>query len=237
MCDGMKKKQGRKILTFSYDDGVTQDIRLVDLFNKYGMRATFNLNSGLLGDDGALVREGYRVSHNKVRACDIKHIYEGHEIAGHSLTHPTLHMLENNTEIIRQVEEDRLKLSELAGYEVVGFAYPMGNVPKDSHVPELLKHNTGVKYCRNTVATFSFDRQSNLYLFEPTVHHHGNWQKMHELGEKFISMTNENDQIFYIWGHAYEFDINDSWDAFEEFLKMMSSRSDIEYLTNKEALL
>ncbi|HNX14524.1 MAG TPA: polysaccharide deacetylase, partial [Oscillospiraceae bacterium] len=32
----------KKAVTFSYDDGVTQDIRLIELFNKYGMKATFN---------------------------------------------------------------------------------------------------------------------------------------------------------------------------------------------------
>ena len=40
-----------KFLTFSFDDGVTQDVRLIELFNKYGMKATFNLNSELLGMD------------------------------------------------------------------------------------------------------------------------------------------------------------------------------------------
>jgi peptidoglycan/xylan/chitin deacetylase (PgdA/CDA1 family) len=39
----------KKALTFSYDDGVLQDIRLIELFNKYGMKATFNLNSEKLG--------------------------------------------------------------------------------------------------------------------------------------------------------------------------------------------
>ncbi len=29
-----------KAVTFSYDDGVTQDIRLIDMFNKYGLKAT-----------------------------------------------------------------------------------------------------------------------------------------------------------------------------------------------------
>lgn len=29
--------KNEKILTFSFDDGVTQDIRLIELFNKYGM--------------------------------------------------------------------------------------------------------------------------------------------------------------------------------------------------------
>lgn len=35
----------KKALTFSYDDGVTQNIRLIDIFNKYNHKATFNLNS------------------------------------------------------------------------------------------------------------------------------------------------------------------------------------------------
>ena len=46
-----------KLLTLSYDDGVTQDIRLIELFNKYGLKATFNINSELLGHDGELIRE------------------------------------------------------------------------------------------------------------------------------------------------------------------------------------
>ena len=36
-----------KAITFSYDDGVTQDIRLVELLNKYNLKSTFNLNSEL----------------------------------------------------------------------------------------------------------------------------------------------------------------------------------------------
>ena len=37
----------RKALTFSYDDGVEQDARLMEIFNKHGLKGTFNLNSGL----------------------------------------------------------------------------------------------------------------------------------------------------------------------------------------------
>ena len=40
-----------KFFTLSYDDGITQDKRLVKIFNKYGIRATFNINSELLGKD------------------------------------------------------------------------------------------------------------------------------------------------------------------------------------------
>ena len=55
----------RKAITFSYDDGVTQDRRLIEIFNRYGLRATFNLNSELLGRSGELLREGVCVRHDK----------------------------------------------------------------------------------------------------------------------------------------------------------------------------
>ena len=119
--------QPTKFLTFSYDDGVTQDIRLAALFHKYGMKATFNLNSELLGREGELLREEKIVNHTKVAPADVRHVYEGHEVAGHTLTHPLLPRIEDENEIVRQVEEDRLALSSLCGYEVVGFAYPGGS--------------------------------------------------------------------------------------------------------------
>ena len=225
-----------KYLTFSYDDGVTQDVRLIELFNKYGMKATFNINSGLLGREGALLREGVTVLHNKVNPEDVKHIYAGHEVASHTLTHPMLPGLDE-AGIIKQVEQDRGTLSELCGYEVVGFAYPGGGVNYDSRVSGIIKANTGLKYCRTTVSNGSFDRQGDLFEFKPTAYHHADMDKLFTLGEKFLSLTPTEDAIFYVWGHAYEFDIHDSWSRFEEFLQMMSAKSDIIYATNKEALL
>lgn len=225
-----------KCLTFSYDDGVTQDVRLIELFNKYGMKATFNVNSGLLGKPGELIREGVKVLHNKVKPEDVRHVYEGHEVASHTLTHPKLPEL-GECDIIKQVEEDRVKLSELSGYEVVGFAYPGGGVNYDSRVAEIIRRNTGIKYCRTTVSNAEFSRQANLYEFKPTAHHHADMGKLFTLGEKFLSLDSSTDAIFYVWGHAYEFDIHNDWARFEEFLQMMSGKKDVKYVTNKEALL
>lgn len=226
-----------KALTFSYDDGVTQDVRLAELFHKYGMKATFNLNFNRLGRPGSLVREGQTVNHTKNAPADVAKIYAGHEIAGHTLDHPLLPTVHDDGEIIRQVEEDRLRLSELAGYEVVGFAYPGGGVNNDGRVAGVIRENTGVKYCRTITSSHSFDPQTNLYRFNPTVYHHAEPEKLFELGEKFLSLKADSPQIFYVWGHAYEFDIHNTWDWFEEFLQMMSGREDIFYGTNKEVLL
>ena len=37
-----------KAVTFSYDDGCRDDIRLAQIANSYGIKCTFNINSGLI---------------------------------------------------------------------------------------------------------------------------------------------------------------------------------------------
>lgn len=37
-----------ELLTFSFDDGNEDDVRLVRIMNSYGLKGTFNLNSGSL---------------------------------------------------------------------------------------------------------------------------------------------------------------------------------------------
>lgn len=223
-----------KAVTFSYDDGVTQDIRLIEILDKYGLKCTFNLNSERLGMDGSLDREGVRVSHVKNKPSEVASIYKNHEVAVHTLTHPTLVGLEED-EIVRQVEQDRLNLSDLCGYEVVGMAYPNG--PNDDRVAGIIRDKTGVKYSRTVTSTYNFDIQDNLYRFNPTVYHHREFDKMFELAKEFIELKTDTPKIFYIWGHAYEFDIHNEWDKFEEFCKLISGRDDIFYGTNTQVLL
>ena len=227
-----------KAVTFSYDDGVTQDIRLVEMLNKYGLKATFNINSELLGKSGELIRGGTKVSHNKVNPKDVKSIYCGHEVAVHTLTHPNLTTLDD-AEVIRQVETDRLNLSELCGYEVVGMAYPCGGVNNDDRVAGIIKENTGVKYSRTITSSYSFQPQNNLYRFNPTVYHIMEYDKLMELASEFVNAMpdDNNPEIFYIWGHSYEFDIEDTWDKMEEFCKLISGRDDVFYGPNKQVLL
>lgn len=225
-----------KALTFSYDDGVTQDIRLIELFNKYGIKGTFNLNSELLGKPGALERDGVKIDHTKVKPEDVKHIYAGHEVAVHTLTHPSLPK-SDDAEVIRQVEEDRLNLSELCGYEVLGMAYPGGGVNCDDRVAAIIKNNTPIKYARTITVTKSFEPYPDLYQYKGTVYHHIHFDEMFELGRQFLELKTDTPKTFYIWGHAYEFDIfPERWAKMEEFCKMMSGHDDIFYGTNLEVL-
>ena len=207
---------------------------MVELMAKYGIKATFNINSQLLGKGGVLPISQQKICHYKILPQDVREIYQGHEVAAHSLTHPNLLQLPDE-EVIRQTEQDRQNLSELAGYEVVGMAYPGGH--HDARVAKLLREKTGIRYCRTIDHNGSFRVQENLYQFNPTEFHL-HYDKMVELAEQFLAMKPEDAQIFYIWGHAYEQDIgNDRWAKLEEFFQLISGRTDIFYGTNREVLL
>lgn len=228
MFNGLKKA-----ITFSYDDGVTQDKRLLQIFNKYGLKATFNINSEFLGTKNTLIREGKKILHDKINPEEVAELYQGHEVAVHTLTHPQLTYL-SDEEILRQVEEDRKNLSALVGYEVVGMAYPCGGFQNSDRVENVIKNHTGIRYARTISLSYSFKKQSNLLRFNPTAFHI-DFADNYRLADEFFA--SDEAEIFYIWGHSYEFDINNTWDEFEKFCKYISNREGIFYGTNKEVLL
>ena len=224
-----------KAITFSFDDGVTQDIRLIEILNRYGLKGTFNINSDLLGLRNTLDRNEKTVSHNKIFREDVRQVYQGHEIAVHTLTHPNLTTLDEE-EIVHQVECDRLALSELAGYEVVGMAYPCGGVNNDDRVAAIIKARTGVRYSRTITSTNSFDAQENLYRFNPTLHYAA--ANLEEMIDQFLALDAEKPQLLYIWGHSYEMDAGYiTWEEFERICQKLAGHEDIFYGTNKEVLL
>ena len=222
-----------KAITFSYDDGATQDARLIYLMNKYGLKGTFNLNSGRLGlveklELGPSMRT---VSHIKFRADEIKSIYAGHEVAAHTLRHPPL-INKPEEYIIEQVEQDRLALSEIVGYEVVGFAYPCAKTDYDTRVANIIKEHTGIKYARTAIENGSFDICPSISQTTSLN------SKNFEIVQNFLDMKPDKPQILYIWGHAHSLDVNpEGWDAIEKLFQMVSGKDDIFYGTNKEVLL
>lgn len=232
--DFMQGKKN-KAVTFSFDDGVLQDIRLIEILNKYNLKGTFNLNSGRMGDRFQFTVDGTMVNHQRNRREDIKYIYEGHEVAVHTLTHADLTKLDDE-EVWKQVEQDRLTLSDIVGYDVAGMAYPCGYC--DERVVHIIKEQTRVSYARTVGVTYSFEPCADLYRYEGTLFAHRDFDKLFDFGKQLIEMKTDSPQVLYIWGHAYEFDIYpERWRQFEEFCEMISNKSDIFYGTNREVLM
>lgn len=223
-----------KAVTFSFDDGILQDKRLIALLDKYNLKATFNLNSARFGEEEFLYNSEGKIAHHKVNREEVKELYKNHEIAAHTLTHPFLPDLDDH-DVIYQCETDRLALEILTNKQVVGFAYPGGGINNNDHIADLLKNNTHIKYARTITSTNSFDfRQDNLYRFNPTC-----WflaANTMELAQKFIDMNTDKPILLYIWGHSYEGDYQNgkNWEKIESLFKLIANHDDIFYATNRE---
>jgi peptidoglycan/xylan/chitin deacetylase (PgdA/CDA1 family) len=203
-----------KVLTCSYDDGRPEDRRLVELFNEYGIKGTFNINSMLTQDD-------------RIPFEEFRKLYEGHEIACHTALHPTIERSPNE-QIVQEVLEDRRILEHVMGAPVRGMAYPNGSF--DERIGALMQAS-GIAYGRTTISTFDFKMPHNFLLWNPTVHH--TEPEFGKLTTDFVKLYKKQyTYLYYVWGHSYEFGQNDSWKIIEDFCKEVGGQEDIWYATN-----
>lgn len=140
----------KKMLTFSYDDGIYQDERLVEIFNKYGMKATFNLNTGIQSPESNFEIEGIKIA--RMEQEGLAKLYEGHEIALHGLTHASPSGIKPE-DYSQEYLQDARNIEKLYGKYPVGMAYAYGDVPDP--VVSYLK-DIGIRYGRTVESTHSF---------------------------------------------------------------------------------
>lgn len=215
-----------KFSTLSFDDGVTQDIRLIELLKKYGLTATFNLNSALCGARNRLVWRDTEIEHVRVRGEDVARVYKGFEVAAHTLHHPQLPDCSEET-IVEEAESDRRALSELVGYEVIGMAYPCGPPNSDRRVRDTVERFTGIRYARTIRATHDLSFYDDPLLWNPSAHIFD--EDVFDLIEAF---DRSQSGLLYLWGHAYEFDTRGGWAHAERVLERLSRVRDAQNLTN-----
>ena len=202
-----------KALTFSYDDATRDDFRLVEIFNRFGMKATFNL----IGSQFDL--------EVRVHADEVKSLYTGHEVASHSFHHPFLDRIPKAC-ALNELLQDRRELEKVTGTIVNGFALPFGSW--NPEIVELLR-SAGYLYSRTTQFTMSFRLPADFLEWHPTCHH----RSALELCDSF-KKTHYALSLFYIWGHSYEFSRANNWDLIEKICGELGGQTDTWYATNGE---
>ena len=228
----------KKAVTFSFDDGVTQDLRVIEILNRYGLKATFNLNSGSFGRKGSFEPyPGKIVIRDHFQEEDVAKIYAGHEIASHTKNHSNLTLL-SEEEIVEQVETDRLNLERISGQKVVGFAYPCGGINNDDRVAEIIARRTVIRYARTTTSTHDYVKQDNLYRFNPTLYWCEEEDVFNGVVDAFLKADPTAPMLLYIWGHSYELDYRRIDDKeFDALCRKLAKNDDIYFGTNSEVLL
>lgn len=216
-----------KAATFSYDDGVKADVRLIELFNRYGLKGTFNLNSKLF--DCACWHDRMDEAQTYAAYAD-----SGHEIALHGARHIFLDKVPL-PEAINEIVQNRLYLENKFGRIVRGMAYAYNGY--NEQVIAALKM-LGVTYARTTESTHGFDMPRDWLRLNPTCHH-GDGQ-LFALADRFTGASPADETkhrepwLFYIWGHSYEFDDNGNWHVMETLARRLRARDDIWFATSGE---
>lgn len=223
-----------KAVTFSYDDGVQQDKRLAELFDRYGMKATFNFNC-----------EYMRKTNFTKEEINEYFLSKGHEIAVHGANHRA----NGNVRVIegiRDVLDCRLELEEKCNRIIRGMAYPdtgitqMGNFGSYEQIKHYLTE-LDIVYSRTLGGdNDSFMLPQDFYAWMPSAHH--NNPEIMEYIEKFLNIdisakvyhAKRVPRLLYIWGHSYEFDMKDNWNHIEEICQKLADNPEIWYATNIE---
>ena len=217
-----------KAITFSYDDAVVQDRRLVELFNKYGVKGTFNVGSGVLGYKSD-PKMPFDIS--KIEKEEVSTLYKNHEVGGHGLYHSSLVNI-GTPLAMYEIIEDKKQLEEWVNKPVKMFAYPFGFY--NAEVKEILSL-AGYQGARTVNSTHAFTIPDDFLEWNPTCHH--NDEKLFDLVEAFYQLPPIKPGLLYIWGHGYEFDRDNNWERMEELLKVVvQHKEDVWFATNGELM-
>lgn len=225
----MRFPEGKcKALTFSYDDGVKADKKLLQVFEKYGLKGTFNLNSKLFDCQCWHDRMDEKTTFEAFENC-------GQEIAMHGARHIFMDKVPL-CEAVKEAADNRDYLENKFGKIVRGMAYAYGGY--NDGIKRVLA-DLGVAYARTTHSTYGFEIPADWLELNPTCHH--TEKELAPLADKFFGgsplkeFKHREPWLFYVWGHAYEFDDDNNWDIIEGLGKRAAEKADEIWLaTNVE---
>ncbi len=200
-----------KYFLLSFDDGTIYDPRFVELLNQYGIKGTFNLNSGL--EDFVWYYENKFPVRRQILS-EIGDLYRGHEIASHSLHHHWLNTL-TPPQISREIGEDCETLKKCFGLEEIGFGVPF-TACGEREIRLIRKY---VRYIR--LSEFAEDFALPKDPFHIPIHALYNDADVREKLACFAESDLE-DALFVMAGHSYELEVLNHWEYMEELLAYIS---------------
>ncbi len=206
----------KKAVTFSYDDGDKRDIRLTELFEKYGAKCTFNLNSAWINNP----------EKNRIDKRFVRYLSENHEVALHGCYHNPLDRIPQSM-FMSELFEDKKALEEIIEKPIIGMAYANGSYTEEAiNALDAL----GIKYARTVGDTRGSSVPARFLSWNPTCHHN----QALNLVDGFLNNQYPRLPLFYVWGHSHELKVEEDWEKIETLLKKISERDDVWQATNGE---
>lgn len=195
-----------------WDDGVTADVRVVEILRKHKAKGTFNLNAGL---HEAKRKQRWIYRETEVWSLgwdEMRGVYSGFTIANHTLTHPWLQQIPLE-DARRNIVEGRERLQQFFGQPVLGFAYPYGTY--NDAVMEAVRE-AGHVYARTVGNVECPFPPENPMAFHPCCHF-----LAPDFWERYEAARKGG--VFYFWGHSYEMITEEMWAAFDAKIGRISA--------------
>ncbi len=231
----------KKYITIRFDDCTTQDIRIIEMFKQYNLDcATFYINTGLLGVTWEWVGNVYNTTtpvHTRLNREQIETgIYDGFDVAVHTLSHTSLKNL-SKREVAAEVTKDAANIENIFGYKPVGMAWPGGDTEWTEDTVRYVKESTDIRFGICTTATNSFDLPEHFLTWYPTCAINS-YNSLSLLQSFLNAELGEEDMLYFAWGHGYEFDLSNCWNTLDRMLSMISEAAaeddSIVLVTNSE---
>lgn len=200
-----------KYFLLSFDDGSVYDGRLVQLLNRYGIRGTFNLNSGL--EDFVWYYEDSFPVRRQILSETVQQ-YRGHEVASHSLHHVWLNTL-SPPQISREIGEDCEAIKRIFGLQEIGFGVPFTACSERE-----------IRLIRRFVRYIRLSEFAETYAFPEDPYHipiHGLYHDP-DIFEKLqnFARSDQEDALFVLAGHSYELEALQHWQYMEQLLQYIA---------------
>ncbi len=241
-------KLQKAIITFSFDDGHPNDLRLAKLLKKYSLKATFYIP--------------IRNSENPVmNPSQIRRLYSmGFEVGSHGLTHRRLTLM-SFEEARGEVFSSKTKLEKILGAGIESYCFAGGKYHRQ-HLPLIAE--AGYHYSRTTrllrqyqpleknlmhttmqyypLSTLGYvkhllrrpDRHGWL-LFLQSIQRCGINASPDTLANYFISKAIQDKACFHMHGHSYEFQSENDWKVLEKLFDYSKAQRNCEFLNNSQA--
>lgn len=128
-----------KVVILTFDDGYQDNYLYAEpVLEKYGFKATFNIITGKIGQGEYMTAEEVIALHKK-----------GHELASHTVSHPSLEQLSGDA-LESELVESKSALEKMTSDKVITICYPAGKY--DSEV-EIAAKGAGYKMATTTAAS------------------------------------------------------------------------------------
>jgi peptidoglycan/xylan/chitin deacetylase (PgdA/CDA1 family) len=205
-----------------WDDGVVDDIRLIELLRRHKAKASFNLNPGMHGEGrGHTWRYEDTKDVSRLAKNELLAVYEGFTIANHTVNHPWPLKI-GLAEWRREVFDGRKMLQDIFSQAVDGFVYPYGQ--RSDETDDVVRE-AGHTYARGTGPVCAEEPPgfppSNPMRFVPDCHF-----KDPAFLEKIASAKASGAPVFYFWGHSYEMITEEEWARMDGLLQTLSEDPD-----------